>query len=392
MSRSPPRTLHRPRAKRPRRDQSIIVDPRDLGLDPRTYEPLASAIARGSATGQPPSDRPLADQQQQDQPSFGAVRAGIRATTNPIDPRSVGLDPRTYEPLASALARRSAAGQLCSNRPAVNLQQQQQQQRQRPVFDSDRARMRATTNPIDRRSVGLDPRTYEHLPSALARQSARSPASASASASALVQPGTSILPANHVRPIRSHVAYRPNDRESVSGETTVTDSTITDSTITDSDDGGLDNQNSDNAEYSSRDPRRRATGAGPRATQGRPAASRGVSATSLITELIVCEEMLADKKAELTAFEQGRFQYKLRYPGKSVNEIRSYIVESISDRAKCVEELKKKVQELQGSQSRPAGPDWSHQGRHGPASGTAGPSGSSARGFGSYAFGGRSNP
>jgi hypothetical protein len=78
---------------------SKLIDPRDIGLDPNTLEPLASVIAPHATASVPPNISRLAPPRHQ------------AATTNPIDPRSIGLDPRTYEPLRSQLLRRPAAAQ-----------------------------------------------------------------------------------------------------------------------------------------------------------------------------------------------------------------------------------------------------------------------------------------
>jgi gas vesicle protein len=79
---------------------SKLIDPRDIGLDPKTFEPLASVIAsRAGAAPVPPDIRLPAP------PRYQA------AITNFIDPRSIGLDPSTYEPLRSQLLQRPAAAQ-----------------------------------------------------------------------------------------------------------------------------------------------------------------------------------------------------------------------------------------------------------------------------------------
>lgn len=296
---------------------STFVDPRDLGLDPVTYEPLASAIARGSGTGAPPENRSSSNPQQRQPSSSRAARAETRSAANLADPRRVELETGTREPLAHALAQ----------------------------------------------------------------QSARLPAAALTSTPA--RPGTSLPPHNPVCPAPSHIAHRPNNRDPGRGATTVTastesKSTTTASTLTDSNSRGLGNQDS---EF-------RSSGTGPRATQDSSSANRGESAPLLIAELIACEETLAEMKAELAALQRGNYQYISEYPGKTLNEIHSYMVASIRDQAKRIAGLKEKAQKLLSSQYGPSGPGRSRQGRDSPASRVAGPSGTSAPGSTSSASSG----
>jgi hypothetical protein len=99
-SRTNPPGLHRQRDRNEKNGpHSKLIDPRDIGLDPNTFEPLASVIAPHATASVLPNTRRLAPPRHQ------------AAATNPIDPRSIGLDPRTYEPLRSQLLRRPAAAQ-----------------------------------------------------------------------------------------------------------------------------------------------------------------------------------------------------------------------------------------------------------------------------------------